>query len=261
MTNFCFTLVVYVLNVYTTLNVNTVTYVRMFVGTWVADEVRKAIEMGYKIITIHEIWEYEVMQYNPKTKQGGVFASYIDNFVKIKVQNSGFPKTCVTPEQKAQYIQDFKDREGIELDPEQMVKNAGLRNMGKTMVNSFRGKFGQLDNKPILKVISEPMELFKLFTDPECVVLSLLPIDSDRMVVTYEKNGEGKPLNHVNVAIAAYTTAGARLDLYKYLELLRDRVLYFDTDSVMYVERPGDIPGRERAKGVESSGFWSLVKS
>ena len=40
--------------------------------------------------------------------------------------------------------------------------------------------------------------------------------------------------------IAAYTTALARLKLYTYLEYLNERVLYFDTDSVIYVTHPGD---------------------
>lgn len=215
---------------------------RLFSGTWVADEVRKAIQKGYKIIEIHEIWAYEVMQYNPETKSGSSFAAYIDNFIKIKTYASGFPKTCKTPEQKAKFIQDFKEKEGIELDPALMIKNPSLRCMSKTTVNSFWGKFGQLTDKPNMAIISDAASLFRLFTDPDVIMLSILPIDSNRLIVSYQKHGEGQPLNHVNVAIAAYTTAGARLELYKYLELLGDRILYYDTDSIMYVERPGDTP-------------------
>ena len=42
-----------------------------------------------------------------------------------------------------------------------------------------------------------------------------------------------------NPVIAAFVTAHARLQLYSYLEMLQDRVLYYDTDSVIYIERPG----------------------
>src|SRR5262249_47508012 len=42
--------------------------------------------------------------------------------------------------------------------------------------------------------------------------------------------------------IAAYTTAFARLKLYSYLEKLGERVLYFDTDSVIYTTKPGEAP-------------------
>jgi len=38
-----------------------------------------------------------------------------------------------------------------------------------------------------------------------------------------------------NVVIVAYTTAQARLELYNYLQPLGDRVLYCDTDSVVFI--------------------------
>ena len=31
-----------------------------------------------------------------------------------------------------------------------------------------------------------------------------------------------------------------RLELYKYLECLQERILYNDTDSVIYIQKPGD---------------------
>ena len=40
--------------------------------------------------------------------------------------------------------------------------------------------------------------------------------------------------------IAAFTTAHARLKLYSVLEQLDRRVLYFDTDSVIYVSKDGE---------------------
>ena len=43
-----------------------------------------------------------------------------------------------------------------------------------------------------------------------------------------------------NPVIAAYVTAHARLQLYSYLESLQERILYFDTDSIIYIEREGE---------------------
>ena len=45
--------------------------------------------------------------------------------------------------------------------------------------------------------------------------------------------------NKTNIVIAAFTTAYARLKLYDLLDLLQERVLYYDTDSVIYVHEPG----------------------
>jgi len=47
-------------------------------------------------------------------------------------------------------------------------------------------------------------------------------------------------LTNTNPVIAAFVTAQARLELYKYLDQLQDRVMYFDTDSIIYLTRPTD---------------------
>jgi len=46
--------------------------------------------------------------------------------------------------------------------------------------------------------------------------------------------------NQVNVAIAAFVTCHARLKLYSELELIGDRVLYFDTDSIIFISNNKD---------------------
>ena len=47
------------------------------------------------------------------------------------------------------------------------------------------------------------------------------------------------PSNKTNIFIAAFTTAWVRLELYKYLEQLKEQVLYFETDSIIYLWRVG----------------------
>ena len=44
---------------------------------------------------------------------------------------------------------------------------------------------------------------------------------------------------NLNIFVASYTTSRARDRLYEALQLLGERVLYFDTDSVIYLEEPG----------------------
>jgi hypothetical protein len=39
---------------------------RAFVGTWVMDEVRLAVQKGYQVIEVYEVYEYKVTQYNPQ---------------------------------------------------------------------------------------------------------------------------------------------------------------------------------------------------
>ena len=39
---------------------------RALTGTWVMEEVRLAVEKGYRILEIREVYEYHVTQYNPR---------------------------------------------------------------------------------------------------------------------------------------------------------------------------------------------------
>ena len=45
--------------------------------------------------------------------------------------------------------------------------------------------------------------------------------------------------NKTNIYLATFTTYWARLKLYSVLEQLNRNVLYYDTDSVIYMSRPG----------------------
>ena len=60
-------------------------------------------------------------------------------------------------------------------------------------------------------------------------------------VVTTRADEEVERSLKANLFIAIFTTAHARLKLYSALETLQQRVLYYDTDSVIYKWRPGQV--------------------
>jgi hypothetical protein len=106
---------------------------RAIVGSWVTLEVEKAVEKGYKVLEIYEVWQYDevaTFQKNP------LFSDYINCFLKLKTQSSGWPKWVKTEEDKERYIADFERREGVVLDPDMMIYNEGLRVLAKLMLNS-----------------------------------------------------------------------------------------------------------------------------
>jgi len=84
-------------------------------GTWVIDEVRLAVNKGYKILEIQEVYQYEVTQYNPDTGEGGIFVEYINTFLKLKAEASGYPSWFRTPDDEDLYIRQFYQSEGIQL--------------------------------------------------------------------------------------------------------------------------------------------------
>jgi hypothetical protein len=58
-------------------------------GTWVTDELKKALEKGYVVQRIYEVWHFnEKEQYDPKTKTGGLFTDYVNTFLKMKQEAS-----------------------------------------------------------------------------------------------------------------------------------------------------------------------------
>ncbi|XP_054291039.1 uncharacterized protein LOC129005984 [Macrosteles quadrilineatus] len=209
---------------------------RALVGTWTMDEIRKAVEKGYIIQDIYELWEYEVATY----EKGGLFTEFIDKFLKLKQEASGYPGWCKTEEDKKQYIAKFLEREGIEMTKEHIVKNGGLRSVAKLMLNSFWGKFGQRENMMKTSIIRDAKEFFRLLTNPEGKLKYFQAINQDVVLVNWQNIEEAsESLRTVNVVMAAFTTAHARLKLYEHLDALGDQVLYWDTDSIIYYYHEG----------------------
>ena len=87
--------------------------------------------MGYKVLKIYEIWHYKTTQYNQETGEGGLFANYIDKFFAKKTMASGYPPECTSEEDRKLYIEMVKRQEGIDIDPDKMEYNPGLRSICK----------------------------------------------------------------------------------------------------------------------------------
>jgi len=214
---------------------------RTLSGTWVIDEVVKAVKTGYKIIEIQEIWSYKVQQYNTDNCEPGLFTEMMDKFLKTKQEASGWPKDCNTEELKQNYLKQFFQQENIKLDRENIYKNPGKRSYSKLILNSFWGKFGQRENQTQTQIIKSPATFYSILTNPSKDVLHIMIINPDTVLVNWKyKTEDLDSLRTVNVCIASYTTAQARLKLYEYLENLQERVLYYDTDSVIYVSKEGE---------------------
>ena len=62
------------------------------------------------------VWAYEMTR--------GLLSSYINLFYKIKTESTGYPQWCTDDASKTEFIKNFKELEGIDLDPEKMKPNA-----------------------------------------------------------------------------------------------------------------------------------------
>ena len=209
---------------------------RKMTGTWCTEELQKAVEKGYSILRIHEVWHWP-----EKQRKTGLFASYVNKFLKAKQEASGWPSDCVTDQQKAEYVTEYEKYEGILLDKDKIEVNPGRKAVAKVMLNSFWGKFGEADNKPTTSTIQKVEDGEKLINNDSIIVKSVNVYSDDVMeVTTIQKEGACAPNVKGNIFIALFTTAIARLKLYEALDVLQQRVLYYDTDSVIYKSKPDD---------------------
>ena len=89
---------------------------RAISDTWVLDEIRMAVTKGYRIVEIHEVYEYAVTQYDKTSGEGVLFLNYINTFLKLKAEASGFPSWVRTPSDEYRYIAEFRQSESVLLD-------------------------------------------------------------------------------------------------------------------------------------------------
>ena len=68
---------------------------RYLSGTWVSVELQKAVQLGYTLLKVYEVWQYDtITKYDPCTGDGGLFAQYMNTFMKIKMEASWYPSHC-----------------------------------------------------------------------------------------------------------------------------------------------------------------------
>ena len=201
---------------------------RTLTGTWCSPELDKAVELGYEVQYIYEVWHFE------ETCEG-LFRDYVNTWLKIKQEASGWPAGVETEDQKQAYIQDYFQHEGIQLEYDKIQKNPGLRTLAKMMLNSMWGKFGQRLNKTQVQTFDDPHQ-FHQFLDTDTLDVRHVSVINDDMVeVHYQYQDQDIPVSpNLNIFVAAFTTCWACLKLYDALEQLGERVLYYDTDSVIY---------------------------
>ena len=82
---------------------------RALVGTWVTLELFEALDKGYSLLDVFDIWHFsETSQYDKETDEKGLFGGYVDTFLKIKQEASGFPPDC---QDEQQFIEGFYEAE------------------------------------------------------------------------------------------------------------------------------------------------------
>ncbi|XP_035228066.1 uncharacterized protein LOC118200234 [Stegodyphus dumicola] len=145
----------------------------------------------------------------PKQSSTSLFRSYIDLFLKIKQESSGWPSECVTEEARLKYIRQYEEREGV--------------------------KWGMNVNKAQLTYVHTVPDFNKMLADPTKKIKDVFLPTPEVAAIYWDSAKEFVPQDaSTNIFLATFTTAWARLKLYSEMEKLGRDVLYHDTDSIIY---------------------------
>ena len=207
---------------------------RCHVGTWSTLELHLAQEMGYRIIEIYEVWQYE-------ERGKDLFRSFVMYCMKDKQEASGWPDHVTTEEERQNYLEEYERKTGIRLDPENIAKNSPRRTVAKLVANSLWGKMGEKPHSKATKFFVKPDEFYNCITNNENDVREIYLITDEVVMVQYQKMTEFVQENPKrSIVVAAWTTAWARTLLYRECRKLDPtQILYTDTDSILYSQKPG----------------------
>ncbi|XP_068734550.1 uncharacterized protein [Montipora capricornis] len=184
------------------------------VGTWCTPELEVAIQEGYTITYIHEVWHSE-------KRRRELFRSYMDTCLKIKEEASGWPEVCTTPALKQAHIDDYNAQERIHLVASKIKKNPGLRALAKMMLNLMWGKFGQCINKTQVREFTDPQPFVQFLDSDQHDVRYVSSLTENRVEIHYKLRAHDVlPSPNLNIFVAAFTTCHAKLSLYQALDHL-----------------------------------------
>lgn len=93
---------------------------RALTGVWVTVEFNKALDLGYRVTKITEVWHLDRCS-------DSIFFKYIHTFLKDKQEDSGYPSEATEQESREKYIRDYQVNQGILLDADKIKVNPAKR--------------------------------------------------------------------------------------------------------------------------------------
>ena len=117
------------------------------------------------------------------------------------------------------------------------------------------------------KYITEIPEFYEILLDDKLDNINFQFINYDMVQMTYNfKDQFVDNSKNTNICITCFTTSHARLMLYNKLDYLKEKVLYFDTDSIIYVDdgtknvKTGDMLG-DMTDELSGKGITNFVST
>ena len=205
-------------------------------------ELHLALKNGYVVTRVYFWYKFQ--------SSTELFKPYFREFIKTKLIASGKPHWLQTDADKTLFENYHAQDLGINIKVEELRKNPAQKTGAKLLCNSLWGKFGE-------RIESSKWELFsvgehndKIINIEKKWIENKLDVTHRRMtnnnkhmVMAYKYIDQQAGFKYQgahsrNIALASMITSHARCRLWTELNKLGDRVLYHDTDSIIYEHRP-----------------------
>lgn len=225
-------------------------------GVFTSVELIVALKHGYKLDAIHRFDRY--------AKRPGLWCDTLKQLYVFKMANSEPAPESEEARTKLvdAYEEGFGMGDAVRESFPSWGYNAAKRQVFKILLNCGWGKHCQRANMPTTKIIEAgdkdgQSELFANYAQGSIRLNTFMRV-GDRVVSSTSDNGKkvSPNLHGGYLPAGLFVPAYGRLMLYEQLSKLGDRVLYHDTDSIIYIRDPQkyNIP--------ESDvwGKWSVEK-
>lgn len=210
-------------------------------GSWGTEELRIAIENGYVVDEV-----YEVYHWNGDERSDKLLRGYVSYFLQMKQEAEGWVKMGASSESPSEEekleIQErvFYQSGGIgKIRIDCVKKNPVKRQMAKLFLNSLWGKFCQKPKKESFTTIRGYQQFAALWYDPRIdkTAFSFRHIGNQVWKVKYSTyDAFTEPNRKYNIFLASKVTEEARCILHRQmLKIGPERILYCDTDSIMFL--------------------------
>jgi len=204
-------------------------------GYFTTEEFKVALENGYKIIKVHRIDAYE--------KCEGLWNDFIKDLYIEKLANSGPAIENDVERLIDAYENEFGIGGLVKESIPRWKKDGALRTVFKTLLNCGWGKHCQRPNKDQHVVFNSLAENQADFIENinlgVYVAKSVALLDNGFQIYTLRNTAKTYLNTHdCYIPAGCYVPAYGRLTLFKEMNKLGDRVLYHDTDSIIYLYDP-----------------------
>lgn len=209
-------------------------------GVWGTQELYLAMQNGYEVTEIYELYHWE-----PEQRSTCYLRGYLNTYMRMKQESEGWKKLgadCDEPseEVKDQLVEELYIQNGHigRIRKEKVCKNPVKRQLAKLFLNSLWGKFAQKESTFESMTIYGPAQFAYVWS--HCAVEKETFTFRETCPGTYKvrfqfKSAYVKHIPHGNLLLAARVTEAARCVLHeRMLRIGPSRIIYCDTDSIVF---------------------------